>query len=298
MTTLTALGCSDRYRAVNPNVVIKESPIVALVGSTRVRRDDLWSPLVEIGGKTAMYDLILSVAIESELLERGLEITSQDIASERSLLATTVPQVQQGVFDDILETRGFGPHRRSQLLFRNAALRKLISFDVKVSDDATRRMFSIIHGVSYPASVIVVPTLEQATEIKSKLLAGESFSTIAIDSSIDSSASRGGTVDPISVADPVWPSAIRDVVPNLVQGEISNPILIDNKWVVVTVTGTPINSAVEFKDVEPEMRRLAKLAQERFLMSQLATSLVEQHAPTLFDDDLKRVLRSLADNPK
>ena len=40
-----------------------------MVGSTRVRRDDLWSPLVEIGGKTAMYDLILSVAIESELLE-------------------------------------------------------------------------------------------------------------------------------------------------------------------------------------------------------------------------------------
>ena len=298
MATLTALGCADKSKAINSKVFVSESPIIALVGSKRIRKDDLWPSLVEIGGNTALRDLILRVAIEATLQEQGMVISSQDINNERLLLEATVPQVQEHMFDDILETRGFGPHRRSQLLFRNAALRKLISGDVLVTEDATKKMYSIIHGVTYPASVIVVPTLEQAADVKSRLEAGASFREMAVDSSIDSSASRGGAVGSISTADPTWPIPIRNVLPNLTQGEISNPLLIDQKWVVLTITGTPTTSDITFEDVESEMYELAKLAQERFLMDQLATSLTEQYSPTLFDDDLKRALRSLTNNPK
>ena len=298
MTTLAALGCTERSSAAKPKVFVRESPIIALVGSRRIRRNDLWPSLVEIGGNTAMYDLVLDVAIETTLQDQEIVISAQDIKNERTLLESTVPQVQQQVFDDILETRGFGLHRRSKLLFRNAALRKLISSDVRVTDDATRKMYSIIHGTTYPASVIVVPTLRQATEVKNKLEAGVSFREMAIDCSIDSSASRGGTVGPISVADPVWPAAIRDELPNMSRGAISDPLLIHERWVILTVTGAATKSDVAFEDVESAMYELATLSQERFLMEQLATSLIEQYTPTLFDDDLKRVLRPLTDDPK
>jgi hypothetical protein len=74
-------------------------------------------------------------------------------------------------------------------------------------------------------------------------------------------------------------------------GEISTPILVDDRWVIVQITGAPIISDVAYEDVEPEILRLSKLAQERFLMEQLSSSLIEKQSLTIFDDDVKRALR-------
>jgi parvulin-like peptidyl-prolyl isomerase len=289
--SLIALGCTSQRNNRFPKMVIQESPIVALVSSKRIRRDDLWSSLIELGGKTAMDEHVLNIAIDHALKEQGLTITKQEIDNEKMLFATSLRSNQLGELDKVFEMRGYGMHRKSELLFRNAALRKLISSDVRVTESAKRRMFSIIYGVSYPARIIVVPSLDLATEITTKLDGGESFQTTAIEFSIDSSGDRGGSVNPINTADPVWPSAIRDVLPTLRMGEISTPILVDDRWVIVQITGAPIISDVAYEDVEPEILRLSKLAQERFLMEQLSSSLIEKQSLTIFDDDVKRALR-------
>lgn len=277
---------------------MQESPIIALVGSNRIRRDDLWYSLIEIGGKTAMDEHVLNLAIDHVLQEQGIKITQQDIDNERMLFATSLRSDQIGEVDKVFEMKGYGPHRKSSLLFRNAALRKLITPDVRVTESAKRRMFSIIYGVSYPARIIVVPSLDLAADIKSKLDGGASFESTAIEFSIDSSGARGGSVNPINAADPVWPTAIRDELPNLRISEISTPILVDDRWVIIQITGASIIPAVQYEDVEPEMYRLSKLAQERFLMEQLSSSLVEKHALTIFDADVKRALGSLSNNPQ
>ncbi len=274
-----------------------ESPIVALVGTKRIRRDDLWPTLIEIGGKTALDEHVLNIAVELALDKQGVEITQQDIDNERTLFATSLRSNQNNEVDKVLESKGYGPHRKSALLFRNAALRKLISPDVRVTESSKKKMFSIMYGVSYPARIIVVPSLDLASDITSELAGGASVHEIAVEYSIDSSGARGGFVNPINTADPVWPTAIRDVLPNLKIDEISTPILVDDKWVIIQVTGAPIISEVSYKDVEPEMHRLSTLAQERFLMEQLSSSLIEQNNPTVFDDDVKRSLRSLRNSP-
>ena len=64
--------------------------------------------------------------------------------------------------------------------------------------------------LSYPTRIIVVSTLEEANKVISRIQLGESFSDVAIDISIDSSASRGGQVESISTADPIWPAPIRE----------------------------------------------------------------------------------------
>ena len=297
MTVFIAFGCTNQRSKVVPTIVVQESPIVALVGTKKIRRADLWPALIEIGGKTAMEEHVLNIAVELTLEKQGIEITQHDIDNERTLFATSLRSNQNIEVDKVLESKGYGLHRKSALLFRNAALRKLISPDVHVTESSKRKMFSIMYGVSYPVKIIVVPTLNLATDITSKLNGGASFQEIAIEYSIDSSSTRGGLVNPINAADPVWPTAIRDVLPRLKQGEISTPILVDDRWVIVQVTGSAINSDVTYIDVESEMHRLSTLAQERFLMEQLSSSLIEQNLPTLFDDDVKRSLRFLRNNP-
>jgi len=272
------------------------SPIVAMVGGKSIRMEEFWPSLVELGGVTTMQDIKLRIALEAMLDERDIQITSNDIIGERALLATTLPNVEQREFDDMLESRGFGEHRRYQLLWRNAALRILVADDVMVTQEAVWRMYAIIHGPSYSAKVIVVTTLDEASAIKSKLALGASFSQLAETTSIDPSAVRCGVVDSISLADPAWPSPIRNALPALGIGELSDPILIGNRWILITVTSGPLKSEILFEEVENEMRNLATLAQERFLMEKLAVSLRNQSAPVLFDPELQRVLGSNTNN--
>jgi hypothetical protein len=298
LAVIIATGCSSQRSRVSTTVVVNESPIIAMVGTRKIRREDLWSSLIELGGKTAFEEFVLTIALELTLQVQGIDITQQDIDNERVLFSTSLPTEQEDAVDEILELKGFGAHRKSALFFRNAALRKLISPDVHITTSAKKRMFSIIYGVSYPARIIVVSSLNQATGIRTTLADGASFQTTAIEYSIDPSGVRGGTVNPINVADPIWPAAIRDVIHKLSLNEISQPILVDDKWVIIQLTGPPVISDAVYEEVESEMYRLSKLSQERFLMKQLSSSLVEKHTPTVFDNDLKKSLRSLGGYPE
>ena len=152
-------------------------------------------------------------------------------------------------------------------------------------------MFSIVHGPKYPTSIIVVSTLEEANSVVTKINLGATFSDVAIDVSIDSSASRGGHVNSISTADPTWPAPIREAISTIKVNTISSPIFIGDRWVVLKVSDAPTSSPTTFKDVESEMKKLAKLSHERFLMENLAKSLVNNSNVKIIDIDLLRSSR-------
>ena len=237
-----------------------------------------------------MQDAILTIAIRNAIDARGINISPVDIANERQLLSSMSPELKQEEFDEMLKRKGIGKYRLAKLLWRNAALRKLVARDVHVTDEGVERMFSILHGPSYPAKIIVVSTLEKAIEIKAKLDNGESFNNLAKSHSIDPSAQVGGFVNPIAVADPSWPSPLRETLPELIIDDYSNPIFIGDRWVILTVTGIPTTTNKMRKEVDSEIRILARLAQERFLMEELANRLLYQQQVKLIDRDLKRVL--------
>ncbi len=268
----------------------QDSKIVGQLGKMTIRRDDLWIPLFELGGQEIIEEYVLSLTLEQALHAQGLSIVPADIEHEYQLLRTLTTPVDEIVFDNMLEEKGIGPTRKSSLLWRNAALRKLIQTHIEVNDDAVRRMYAIIHGNTYPTRIIVLSTLEEANEVKKKLVDGTSFSDIAIEYSIDSSASRGGRVNAISPADPAWPSPIREAVSLIEVDSVSDPILIGDRWVIVKVTDKPITSNILFDDVEPEMRRLATLAQERFYMEELAQELTQENTLKIIDPDARRIL--------
>ena len=79
---------------------------------------------------------------------------------------------------------------------------------------------------------------------------------------------------------------------------ISNPIFIGDRWVVLKVSDAPTTSTVLFEDVETEMRQLAKVAQERFLMETLSKSLLQNSDVKIIDIDLLRTSRPNANSTK
>ena len=269
-----------------------KSPIVAILHTTSIRQEDLWPSLVELGGQEILHDHILDLALSSELEHRGLSIIPSDTHAEEQYLTSLSSSATEKAINRVLTDRGYGHVRTSKLLWRNAALRKLIKNQVSISSEAVQRMFAIVHGPSYPARIIVVSTREEATFVESSLLQGQLFSDIAISTSIDPSFKNGGRVEPISLANPIWPASIREVIPTIGVGSVSDPIFIGDRWVILQVTDEPIVSNAEFKTVEPEMKRLATFAQERFLMERLTQSLLSKNKVKIIDSDLKQSLRS------
>ncbi len=262
------------------------------MGTTSIRKEDLWVALIELGGKEALDDFALNISLESELQSRGLEIYPKDIQEEENLFFALDSNLNTDMLTNMLQKKGIGNIRKKQLLWRNAALRKLIKDQVIITDDAVLRMFSIVHGAAYPSRIIVISTLDEANKIVKQLKSGIPFSDVAIEESIDSSAIAGGRVNPISIADPIWPSPIREVISTIDIHSISDPIFIGDRWVILQVTDIPIVSNTTFNDAEFEMRQLATLAQERFLMESLAQSLSEKNTIKIIDADLKRLLGS------
>ncbi len=250
---------------------------------------DILPALIEIGGDEVIEDYVLQIAIEGELSKKSITISHKDIDTERLLFQTKFDHLPESTINKLLLDKGYGPVRERQLLWRNAALRKLIASEVDVTSNAIRRMYEIIHGTSYPARIIVTTTQKEAGNIYTQLVEGKPFSNLAIQYSIDSSASRGGLVDPIPIADPIWPAPLRELLPEILVGEYSKPIFIGDRWIIVQVTKPPINSGTTFEEVESEMRQLALLTQERFLMEALAESLQTKYKVKFFNKKLEQV---------
>jgi foldase protein PrsA len=270
----------------------QKSPIVALVGGKAIRRNDLWPALVEIAGEEVIEDAVNHLLLTEELKRKSIAITQKNIENERELLWGAAPSVDQDVFDDMLKEIGLGSFRQQQLLWRNAALRTLIASDVHVTLEAIKRMYEIVYGPSFPAKIIVCSTLDETTNNYEKLIAGETFSTVAIEHSIDPSAQQGGVVTPISPADPIWPAPIREALTTLKIDDFSDPIFIGDRWVIVLRTGEATSYSFTFEEVKDEVTKLATLAQERFLMKAKLEELREQEIPNYFDKDIERVLET------
>jgi hypothetical protein len=297
---LLFIGCSEQVKVTPRSIPVESqtSSIVAIVDTQAIRKDELWPALMELGGNEILREHVLTLQLESALTHQGLAVRTSDLQVEEKLLSTLKSAVNNASIDEILNNQGYGVMRKSKLLWRNAALRKLIQDKITLSDEAVLRMYSIVYGPKYPTQIIVLSTLEEANKVVKRLHQGDHFSDVAIDVSIDPSASSGGHVNSISTSDPIWPAPIREVVSKIEINSISNPIFIGDRWVVLKLSDSPTSSTVAFEEVEAEMIQLARIAQERFFMEDLAETLLQESNIKIMDKDLLRTSRPNANRSK
>ena len=269
-----------------------QSRVVGIIAGQSITRQDMWVQLVEASGAEIYRDLLLSNAIEQKLEQEQMpKITDVEIDYEKNVLLRTLQRNQASDLELILTERGYGKQRLDALCRRNAGLRKLVQTKIKVTDASANRMFALIHGPKYPVQILVTSTLNKASIARGKLLSGERFSAVAATMSIDPSAIRGGNVAPISPADPLWPSSVREQIQTLQIGECSPPILIEDRWLLIAVTGQPTKQTVALADVQEEMQQLSRLAMEQLEMDRLSERLQSTAKSNIIDPDVKQALQ-------
>jgi len=298
-------GLDESERSVgSPKSDFSGSGPAALVDDLVVERDVAWTHLAEAGGGQVLEDLVLDALLERELDARGLTISPEDVQDERALLIESIAETDTGSADDaerllasLRVTRGLGPIRFESLLRRNAMLRAIVSRDVVITPASVERLYRVRYGPRYRARLFLAPTERAAARVLNALsgVTGAElevrFADAAMRESIDQSAFAGGLLEPISPEDPAYPTAVREVLPQLQPGELSPIIALDTGYAVVYLVERVPASGVPFESVRGELERALRSRTERIRMSAFAQRLLDQATVSPLDPALARAWR-------
>ena len=275
--------------AVPPSTMVDARP-AALVNGRIVDWGELKPRLNEAAGADVLAKVILDRMLARELDDAGILITAEDVDAERALFYDTLsddPDVAARLARQVRARQGLGPSRLSKLLERNAALRALVRDRVEINDEAVRRMYDVVHGPRRQARLIIAPALNDAQAAINRVNAGELFADVAVEVSTDTSAARGGLLEPISRADASYPQVMREALWALVPGELSRPVFLNDRYAVLSLVRVVDGDGADFYAVRPDLERLVRLNQERILMDNLARRLLTEASVTIIDDEIK-----------
>ncbi len=261
----------------------------ALVDSKAVGWGELRPLLNEAAGAECLQEVILDRVLDTALADAGLMVGPAEVAAEQRQLLETLdrdPDVALRLLDELRARQGLGRTRFAGLMRRNASLRALVRDQVRITDAAVRRLYELIHGPKRQARLMVLSDLPTAQAARERIGAGEFFGDVAVELSTDSSAARGGLLEPIARADPTYPEALRHGLFSLGPGAFSSPILVDEGYAVLRLVREIEGDGADLEAEHPELERLVRLNQERLLMDRLARRLLTNTTVTIYDDAL------------
>jgi parvulin-like peptidyl-prolyl isomerase len=169
---------------------------------------------------------------------------------------------------------------------RNAGLRALIQRNVNITRDAMEAGHQQLHGPKRQSRWMVLPDLESAQAAINLVKSGASFIDVAVEMSTDSSAARGGLLEPISRFDPAYPETMRQTLWALNPGEMSGPVAIGNQYAVVMLVKRLSGDGLTLQDTAQAVERFVRAKQERQLMDQLAHTMLKEATVKVFDESL------------
>ena len=261
----------------------------ALLNGAQIQWGQLRPALTEAAGAAVLEEFVLDTQTTRMLTARSLSIDSAAIERERRLLLETLDpdaDVAARLLETLRDERGLGPVRFESLLRRNAGLRALVTDQVTVTGAAIDHLYDITYGNKRQCRLITVPSLQDAEATINRIKGGASFADLAVETSTDASAFRGGLLEPISRRDPAYPEALREALFTLSSDGVSGPILIDRQYAIIRLERDVPGTRPPREEVEEELARVIRLQQERVMMDDLARVMLDDASLTIYDSSL------------
>lgn len=233
--------------------------------------------LIELSGGEALSEYVLDAGLRERLRREGQTISPSDTAHERALFADVIAKQRddtERLLRKIRQQKNLGEVRFAQMLWRNAALRRLVRHQIKVPDVMVRKAYAFEHGPKYHARLIVVPDIGTAGRVAQMAREGAVFADLAMAHSTDASRDRGGLLPPISAVDPTWPDGIRSMLASMSMGTIGDPVMVDGGYAILLLESVESASEVAFESVKEEMTQRARLGVEHDAMDRLAREIL------------------------
>ncbi len=287
----------------------RESP-AALVNGQPLSWDDLRPLLAEAAGGQVVQEAVLDRLLVAEVKSKGLSITESDVAAERRLLVESIardakaaPADGERLLESVRRSRGLGDQRFQRLLERNARMRKLVAPTVEITESEVALAFEMLHGPKYRVRVITTSGEGAASAIRSELAAtkdqlGARFADAALRGSTDSSAGRGGAIDPFSSADPAYPAVVREAVKAMAPGQISPVLAVDRGFAIVLLEEVILADNATLAQESSAITAQVRTRRERQAMDALGLRLVRGADLKVMDRSLDWSLKAARTGPQ
>lgn len=273
---------------------------LAFVHGRAVRMADLRDPLLETAGGDVLANLILDRGLARRLASRGIEVTESDLAAEREAMLRSLDAEDEDramrLLRQLRERRNLGPRRYAAMLERNAALRKLVrqEGEMSISDAELRVAYEAAYGPKVRVRLALLPTLPAARELRAAIHRSEHpvarFIELAVERSVDGSASRGGLLPPISPADTAYPPAFREALKGFDEdaerGAVSSVVVLDDGFALLQFIEHREASDVAFDEVRESLRSTLQQRAQRRDMDRVARSILADADVTILSDAL------------
>lgn len=226
-------------RAQNPD-------LAAVVNGHRISVRDLAEECIERHGKEILDHFISRKMIEQQAKQKRIEVTQQELDAEigrnalfaGKMLPDGQPDIE-GWFKTLAEegiTREMYIH---DTIWPTAALKRLVSESVTVSDDDLKRGFEANYGPRVRCRAIVVNSMRRAQEVwelARKTPTLENFMALAKEYSVEATTrSLGGEIPPIQRwgGEPTLEAEAFSLKP----GELSGVIQVGDNYVILFCEG-------------------------------------------------------------
>ncbi len=211
----------------------------ASIDGQAIDASELGEMLSEAAGEEVLAETALDAVLRARCKAAGIEITRSDVEAEEARLreavsraageGSTLPgeradgRATERLIDRVRTRRGLGPMRFSRLLERTAMLRRLSASEVaSVDESELRRAYEVRYGERVRCRVMRGASASEVGAWVARARVGAdvevAFARVAMEHSMDPSASVGGLVAAFSTSDPAYPAALREAIEGLAVG--------------------------------------------------------------------------------
>ena len=238
-----------------PNGTSGHKEEVASVNAEEITREDWLVAMEEQYGKETLLELVNSKVMETAAKKYEIKVTEQEIDLELALIRSAQDSTDTSLHS--LNSEMQRKKMRSQLI-----LDKVLTKDIVIKDEEIETFFNenkSLYNIptTYRTSIIVLPSLEDATDTVKELKNGSSFDVLARERSIDNaSASLGGDIGYVTVDQENVDDAIINAATELKANEWSDSItLSDGRFAVVYVQDIVQGRSFQYEDVKDHIKR-------------------------------------------
>lgn len=269
--------------------------IAMLIGQDVIGWSQIQPLLAETAGPV-LEEIALDHILKIQCAQAGITISSLDITLEERRLvdrlsnaANADPAASSELLERVRNSRGLGPRRYQALLQRNAMLRKIVASEVTVTPAQLEQALAVRHGPKFRGRVLLTRSEREAAAARAQIAASSdpksAITSLAAASAETARVYPAGMVEPISAADPTYPSGLRAVIAKMKPGEVSPVIALDRNFAVFVLEEILPGLASTSSDssIEADVRDV----NERMAMERKANQLLEIAGVNVLDPDLR-----------
>ncbi|WP_432409636.1 foldase protein PrsA [Wukongibacter sp. M2B1] len=247
--------------------------IVASVGDENITKEELYQSLVNQNGVEALESLISEKIVELEVKKENIEVTEEDIEKEMKKIIDYYGS--EDAFNQVLENAGYTKDDLKKNIKSSIKIEKLLEPSLTITEDEMKQYFndnkaSFAQQEQVKTSHILVDSEEKAQEVKNKLLAGEDFTKLAKEYSLDQNNKENGGDLGYVVKGQMVPE-FEDAAFTLEAGEISDPVKTQYGYHIIKVEEIKEAKEANYDENKEEIKEI----------------LIEQKMPTAYDEWLQ-----------